>query len=162
MSKLNESHANIPSVLFRKLKHFQHIGLVLFQIFVQHKLFLQRHYIDVLENCFPKDTFHNFFSKILTLPCQSLSNPHPPKKKVILDLLRSHPCRSSVSHVSHQEPQQLGVVLIAVAHTVLVTLPFVFLHYLFEQNKTSVNMEDRERVILANMSMSLMQREYML
>lgn len=32
--------------------------------------------------------------------------------------------------MSHQEPQELGVVLVTVAHAVLIALPLVFLHHL--------------------------------
>lgn len=49
---------------------------------------------------------------------------------MLLKCLRAHPRRPSVSHVSHQEPQQLGVVLVAAAHAVLIALPLVFLHHL--------------------------------
>lgn len=45
--------------------------------------------------------------------------------------LTTGPRRPSVPHVSHQEPQQLGVILVAVAHTVFIALPLVFLHHLF-------------------------------
>lgn len=48
----------------------------------------------------------------------------------MLLFLTAHPLWPSVSHVSHQEPQQLGVVLVAMTNAVLVTFPLVFLHNL--------------------------------
>lgn len=37
--------------------------------------------------------------------------------------------------MSHQEPQQLGVILVAVAHAVLVPLPLVLFHHLDKKDK---------------------------
>ncbi len=48
--------------------------------------------------------------------------------------LRAHPWGPSIPHVSHQEPQQLGVILVTVAHTVLIAFPLVFLHHLEKHN----------------------------
>lgn len=47
----------------------------------------------------------------------------------------AHPLRPSVPHVSHQKPQQLGVVLVTVAHAVFVVLPLVFLHHLDDHSE---------------------------
>lgn len=47
----------------------------------------------------------------------------------------TYPLRPPVPHVPHQEPQQLGVILITVAHAVLVALPLVFLHDLKKRKK---------------------------
>lgn len=54
----------------------------------------------------------------------------------------THPLRSSVSHVSHQEPQQLGVILVAMTLAVFIALPLVFLHHLSEHQKRWVKYED--------------------
>lgn len=48
------------------------------------------------------------------------------------------PRRPSVPHVSHQEPQQLGVILVTVAHTVLIALPLVLLHHLDKHDKSFI------------------------
>lgn len=50
---------------------------------------------------------------------------------------KAHPLGPSVPHVSHQEPQQLGVVLVTMAHTVFIALTLVFLHHLDKHNKSS-------------------------
>lgn len=50
----------------------------------------------------------------------------------------AHPLGPSVPHVSHQEPQQLGVVLVAVADAVLIALPLVFLHHLGKHNNAFI------------------------
>ena len=50
----------------------------------------------------------------------------------------AHPLGPAVPHVPHQEPEQLGVVLVAVAHAVLVALPLVLLHHLDAGGRTRV------------------------
>lgn len=52
--------------------------------------------------------------------------------------LRAHPLGPSVPHVSHQKPQQLGVVLVTMAHAVLIALPLVFLHHLNKHDKSFI------------------------